>query len=244
MKTTPFSRFIRLIEFDQSVITLEKELAIADNAFEQLRQTLETLTSDIEKERAHVRDLRKNVDAQELHMKTLDQDEKVARERATLALTPREYQGLKKESDNLKQQQHEHEEVLMAAWNSLEQAQKMLVVKEQTVKEQQRLLQEQMNQLDETQKKLLDQIDEHDQGRKEYQQDIPQDWLDKYGRMRNTVKNPVVPLVAGTCGACSCTITSQVMMQLDQNKMITCSSCYRLIYKNFEDNSSHSEKKQ
>ncbi len=238
MKTTPFSRFIRLIEFDQLAVVLEKELTVVDAAFDRLKTILEELAHDLEKERAVVRDLRKNVDEQELLMRTLDEQEKVARERAALAATPREYQGLKKESDALKQQQHEHESVLIAAWSKLEQAQKMLETKQITVQEKKLVLQQEMAHIEQQQQELLAKIDEHDDQRKMHEQDIPEEWLEKYRRMRNKVTNPVVPLIAGTCGACSCTITSQVLMSLDQNKMITCSSCYRLIYKNFEEGSS------
>ena len=89
---------------------------------------------------------------------------------------------------------------------------------------------------------MLTSLVDHEEGRKAYLLDLPVEWLEKYNRMRNVVSNPVVALVAGTCGGCSFMLTQQIMMALEQNKLIQCSGCYRLMYKNFDQtqNSAHS----
>jgi predicted nucleic acid-binding Zn-ribbon protein len=234
MGKTPFNRFIDLIQFDQSHDFLEKELEVVMTALDTVQDHLFDYEREYEKERAFVQSLRKEVDAQELEMRSLDEKEKVARERSALATSTKEYQGFKKECDQFKQQQHEHEEVLLAAWSAFEQAQKLFEAKEVAYKEKKVSFQQEIEAYEQKKQALLTQLTEHEEARKSYCVDLPEEWLEKYNRMRNVVSNPVVSLIGGTCGGCSVMLTQPIIIALEQNKLIQCSGCYRLMYKDFD----------
>ncbi len=242
MEKTPFSRFIELIKFDQSHGSLEKELEVVTTLLDTVQDQLADYEHEYEKERFFVQSLRKEVDAQELEMRSLDEKEKVSRERSALASSTREYQSFKKECDQFKQQQHEHEEVLLAAWSTFEQAQKLFKAKEDAYKEKRSAFQHEVDAQEEKKQALLTSLVDHEDLRKTHIVDVPAEWLEKYNRMRNVISNPVVALIAGTCGGCSFTLTQQIIMALEQNKLVQCSGCYRLMYKNFDQtqNSAHS----
>ncbi len=234
MEKSPFIRFIELITFDQSLLVLEKELAALEKAFEAAQVLSTQIDHEHEKERAVLHEMRKYVDEQELEMRSLDEKEKIARERSALATTTKEYQSFKKECDQLKNAQHEHEEVLVAAWNAFESAQKAFDIKEPVLKGKKAQLLQELQAHQEKKQAVLEKMVHYETTRQGYTQDLPEEWLNKYNRMRNTVPNPVVPVLSGTCGGCSYLLTTQTLLSLGQNKMIQCSSCYRLIYKNFE----------
>lgn len=234
MEKSPFSRFIALIQFDQSFGSVEKELEEVLTALDATQDQMVEVEREYEKERAHVQDLRKEVDAQELEMRILDEKEKVSRERSALATTTKEYQSFKKECDQLKQLQHEHEDVLVQAWSVFDQAQKLFEAKEQAYKEQKTALQEQVDVHENRKQELLSHLTQREEKRHEHVAGLPEEWLEKYNRMRNRVSNPVVSVIDGTCGGCSYTLIQSVLMALDLNKMVQCSSCYRLMYKNFD----------
>lgn len=234
MEKTPFSRFIDLITFDQSLLVLEKELEKIHKAHEHAQSAVAAIDHELEKERSLLHDMRKQVDQEELEMNTLHEKGKSAQERSSVASSTREYQAFKKESDQLRQLQHEHEQVLLAAWNAFENTQKVFETKEAGYKEKKALLLAELQVLDQKEQELLDQVAVYEKNREAYLKDVPQEWFDKYNRMRNVVSNPVVPIIAGTCGGCSYMLRVQTVMSLDQNKMIECSGCYRLMYKNFE----------
>ncbi len=234
MEITPFSRFIALIQFDQSHGSLEKELEIATTLLDTIQDQLAEYEREYEKERTFVQSLRKEVDVQELEMRSLDEKEKISRERSALASSTREYQSFKKECDQFKQQQHEHEEVLLEAWSVFEQAQKFFEAKSAAYKEKKAALQQEIDIQEEKKQAVLTALVDHEEARKAYLVNLPTEWLEKYNRMRNVVSNPVVALVAGTCGGCSYMLTQQVIMALEQNKLIQCSGCFRLMYKNFD----------
>ncbi len=234
MEKTPFNRFIDLITFDQSLIVLEKELEKIVQAQEEAQTALAAIDHELEKERSLLHEMRKQVDAEELEMNSLHEQTKVAQERSAVASTTKEYQAFKKESDQLRQFQHEHEEILIAAWNAFEHTQKLFEVKEVVLKEKKTTLLQDLQVHEKRRQEILDQIVDYEQNRKAYVHDIPEEWFEKYNRMRNVVSNPVVPIISGTCGGCSYLLTSQVMIALSHNKMMQCSNCYRLMYKNFE----------
>ena len=233
MEKSPFKRFIALIEFDQSFSLVEKELEDVLIILDAVQDQIIEIEREYEKERASVQALRKEVDTRELEMRVLDEKEKVSRERSVLASTAKEYQSFKKECDQLKQLQHEHEDVLVQAWGLFDQAQKLFEAKEKAHKEQKATLQERVDSHENRKQELLEQLNHREEKRQEYMAGLPEEWLEKYNRMRNRVPNPVVSVVAGTCGGCSCVLTQSVLMALDLNKMMQCSSCYRLMYKNF-----------
>ncbi len=234
MEKSPFSRFVALIQFDQSFGPVEKELEEVLTALDAVQDQMMEVEREYEKERANVQDFRKEVDAQELEMRVLDEKEKVSRERSALASTTKEYQSFKKECDQLKQLQHEHEDVLVQAWSAFEQAQKLFEAKENAYKDQKTTLQEQLDAHENRKQELLGQLTQREEKRQEHVVGLPEEWLEKYNRMRNRVANPVVSVVDGTCGGCSYVLTQSVLMALDLNKMVQCASCYRLMYKNFD----------
>ena len=104
------------------------------------------------------------------------------------------------------------------------------------VKEKKSQLLQELQTNQEKRQAVLEKMAHYEVTRHDHTKDVPQEWLDKYNRMRNTVSNPVVPVVSGTCGGCSYLLTTQTLLSLGQNKMIQCSGCYRLLYKNFEHN--------
>ena len=235
MEKTPFSHFIDLIAFDQSILVLEKEVSKLVELIKTVEATLVSLDEEYEKEKLLIHNLRKIVDEHELEMRSLDEQEKAARERSERATTTKEYQSFKKECDQFKNLQHEHEEVLMAAWNTFEGAKKNFDAKTAVLNDKKAALVLQIEEYEKKKQSMYDQIAQLTVTRSGYVQHIPEEWFDKYSRMRSIVPNPVVPVVAGTCGGCSYLLRMQTMMSLDLKKMIECSGCYRLIYKDFNE---------
>ena len=59
---------------------------------------------------------------------------------------------------------------------------------------------------------------------------VPQEWMEKYSRMRNCVPNPVVPVVNGSCTACFYSIPHQDFLSVLDHHLIECKGCYRFLY--------------
>src|SRR3989344_1432063 len=99
MENGPFNRLISLVAFDQSIFAQQKKL--------------ELIAAEIEK----IQNLKKEVGMRELELRALDDQEAATKERISTVANNREYQVLKRELEEVQQEQLKAEEALIAAWN-------------------------------------------------------------------------------------------------------------------------------
>jgi len=238
MEKGSFELFIDLITFDQSLCKTEKTIDNLRSEIEYLNDILQTLLSDVAVKKEHVHTLRKMVDAKELEMKSLDEQEKVVRVKLSSVSNEKEYQALKNEANSLKKQQHDYEETLIEVWNTFETAQKEFEKKDQEITtkkdEVEKQLQEKQKEMEISQKSL----DGSMQERSAKEKNVPEEWLEKYGRMRNSVTNPVVAVLGGSCGVCFYKIPDQDALLIKRQKLIQCKGCYRFLYGQQEEEAS------
>lgn len=222
--------FIELINFDQQGISLEHQLKQAQQDIAALESQERESLKKAELLHRLVYDAKKNVDAKELEMKSLEQAELEKKERLKHMTGHKEYKSVKIEIDRLNQQQHALEQELLVAWKQLESAQK--THEEQTVgiknrsQELHDIIQTKKTQIDE----LVASIAQQTSIRQEKAKTVPAEWLEKYAMMRTQVQDPVVPVQQGSCSACFYKVTEHDMQQLRRNKLMQCKDCYRFIY--------------
>lgn len=230
MSKNPFDLFIDLITFDQALHETEKEIIALETVVEGLEDQIDASKEQLEKEQAKLHDLKKEVDMQELEMKTVDEKGKAVQKRFAEASNNKEYLALKTETEEIQKEQMDAEAHLITAWNNLENAQKSVVAKEKEYKKQVEIV---TAQIEEKQAKVDDleakfQIEQ--KGRAAKEEGIPEEWVEKYERMRNTVPDPVASVDDQNCKACFYSITNQEMGQLRRKKLLQCKGCYRFLY--------------
>ena len=230
MTESPFTALLALVSFDQ-------EIRVSYEEMEKLRaevavfQRQEVQWQEIY-QAAHdrVKELSKEVSAQELKMQELGAREKDRR--ALLEDTDyyRDYRAIKGEIDSLQRAQHEGEEELLATLNRLESAQKE---REKQKKEYEIRSAELRTHIDEKEARIavLDTgIHKRDQGRSEREERVPAEWREKYSAMRLRVQDPVVVLLDGGCSACFHAATQQEVIRLRRGELVQCQGCFRLMY--------------
>src|SRR5581483_3555970 len=115
MSETPFQKFIELINFDQSILAIEKSIESLKQENIDLKKQEQILADRLEKIKTHAADARKKVDSVELDIKELDLNERSKKERLENATDYKQYQSLKTEIDHLKSKQVKLEENLLEA---------------------------------------------------------------------------------------------------------------------------------
>lgn len=235
MEQSLFQKFIELINFDQSLNTTQKKKEEAQSQATFIETELAKIT--LQKELAHkkVHDLKKDVDAKELEMKVLDMQLQTAQERLATAHNQIEYQALKNEITKIKQKQHDFETTLLTVWNSFEVAQKECTILEKLITERQQELQDDLS----IKQSIIKEQDlilaVADKQRESKVQAVPQEWLEKYNRMKYAVTNPVVKAEKGSCTACFYQLPRQDILDLQDNNLIQCKDCYRLLYQEYTE---------
>ncbi len=230
MERNSFGLFIDLITFDQSLYKTEKELRDVQSEIDYLTDVIEGFVATLEKGKETVRQMRKDVDIKELEMKELDEKEKQTRTRLDKAANEKDYQAFKDEISTLKKKQHDYEATLMEVWNLFENAQKEFVKKEQEVAAEKEAVEKNLQEKQSKAAELKATLDGAAQERLEKEKNVPEEWIGKYSRMRNSVENPVVTVVNGSCSACFYKIPDQDALSVNQQQLIECKGCYRFLY--------------
>ena len=230
MNDNPFLRFIDLVTFDQKIQSLENSIVNVDEELVALKKQEDALAHDLDEMHKRVNSLKKRVDEQELEMKALDQKEKDKKQLLDRLSDYKEYQGIKAEVEAIQRMQVEHEQLVLDAWNQLENAQMTEKKKKHETAEQLTALHEQLEQLKIAHTSLHSEVAALVVQRTEKEASVPAEWLEKYTMMRARVTDPVVEIFHQSCGACSQMITSQDYVRAKRGALIQCQKCYRLLY--------------
>ena len=229
MTESPFAALLDLVSFDQEIRVAYEETEKLRSEVDALKR-LELQWLEIYQASQHkVKDLSKEVSAQELKMQELGGREKERREQLDQA-NPRDYRALKADIDSLQRAQNQGEDDLLATLNRLEVAQKEMAKRKAEYDEK---VAELGVQIDEKEARiaLLDtNIHKQDKGREERESRVPAEWRDKYSMMRLRVQDPVIILLDGGCSACFHAVTQQELIRLRRRELVQCQGCFRLIY--------------
>lgn len=230
MEQNTFKNFIELVTFDQSLYQTEKEKTEISANVERIASALEQLEKRLGSEEEKVRHLRKDVDIRELEMKVLSEQEAKTRQRLDTVSNEKEYRALKDEIARLKQKQHDYEATLMKVWKIFEAAQKTAEEERAGFMEEKASLEKELSEKKERLAALQVILDHADQERKTKEQDVPVEWLEKYGRMRNAVMDPVVKIENNSCSVCYFMLPHHDVLRALDHELIQCKDCYRLLY--------------
>ena len=233
MSKNPFDLFISLITFDQTLHESEKEIVALETVIEGLEDQIDASKDLFEKEQAKLHGLKKEVDMQELEMKTVDEKGKAVQERFSAASNNKEYLALKTETEEIQKAQMEAEAYLITVWNNLENAQKSVVTKEKEYQEQKDTLTTQITEKQVKVDEIEVKFQAEQKGRAAKEEGIPEEWVEKYERMRNSVPDPVSAVEDKNCKACFYAMTNQEMELLKRKKLLQCKGCYRFLYINY-----------
>lgn len=230
MKEYPFQALIHLVEFDQSIVAVERTVASVTKERDLFLAKREALMADVEAAHAVVFECNKAVHEQELVMKDLDAQERMAKERLETAANNKQYVALQGEIVLLKKAQHDMEQHVLSAWSRLEMQQASYALKKEQVEKEVRLLQDNIACKQEEIDRLVTQINNLRSERPGKVVQVAQDWLDKYEHLGSRVSDPVVAIDTNACPACSQELTSQDIMRLKRGALLQCRGCFRLLY--------------
>lgn len=230
MENLPIQTFILLVQLDQKINNLQKNIDDLHKADVEDKQHILLYMQSEEKIKQHKHDVKKDVDGYELEMKELDQKERARRAALDQTQTQREYQSLQQEIERLQKTQHDLEATLIQAWNTYENVSRDYEEKHADLQKNIALATARIDNRYEQIQKLQSEVDALELERPAYTQAIPEEWLEKYGAMRARVTNPVVMIQDDACGACFVNLRQQDLIDLRRRKLIQCKNCFRFLY--------------
>ncbi|HEX4069306.1 MAG TPA: hypothetical protein VHX42_04360 [Candidatus Babeliales bacterium] len=230
MSDHPFLRFIDLVNFDQKFQSREHEKKAIISEIIALQEQIKNQAHDLDEIHQRIFQLKKKVDEQELEMKSLDHKEKDKKRQLERLSDYKEYQAIKTEIEAIQHAQIEQEQLVLDAWNQLENTQNSLQKKTKEHENVSQQLHEKEQTLETKLADITEEITNLTAQRAAKEADVPTEWLEKYTMMRARVADPVVEIFHQSCGACSQMITQQEMIRAKRGALLQCQNCYRLLY--------------
>lgn len=229
-ESSPLKSFMALANFDQTLNQTQFTINQLYTESLELQRKLSDVESQFELSKQHVRAAQKLVHEYELNMKELDTNLQRQKKLLETVANQKEYVATKNSINQIRQQQHESEPMLIDAWNALENAKELYDRREQNFAEQVSTLQEQILQNKQASDKLQQKLAELMQERQKFMKGLPAEWLDKYEAMYTKVTNPIVQLLDNACSACFHQATPQFIINLKHRQLIQCQGCHRFLF--------------
>jgi predicted nucleic acid-binding Zn-ribbon protein len=113
MRTIQFQKFIDLVTFDQSLITIERDIEKSQQNQQSLMLDIERLQADFQDVKTAQLQARKAVDEKELSMKILDEKEAELKRKLASISNQKEYKSLEKETLVVNAQRMDQEQQLL-----------------------------------------------------------------------------------------------------------------------------------
>lgn len=225
-----FHSFIDLVKFDQRFHELNRKIRAAEKEVADITKKREQIAAEHEGFVYRAKQARKKVDEHELEMKSLQEAEKLEKERLDQVSNEKEYVAIKREIASLYAQQQDDEAQLVDAWNKLETSNNELEHHTPQFEEKEAQLASVFDEKSKELAQLRDEYQKQMEQRTIKEEGIPQEWLTKYNVMREQVVDPVVPVINKSCSACFYAIPPQDIVSLKKGKLVSCKDCYRLLY--------------
>ena len=230
MSGKPLQRFVSLVEFDREVLALEDSLVIIEKEVARYKDAIVAARTAIKEAKQRIVNATKQVDMSELELTTIDDALKIKKQRFDKAENMTEYRALKTEIDLLMEQQQQREDDVATSWTDLENAQRDAESLEDSLLKEIEENEVQVHVQEEALKDLQERIVEKTLLRAELEKHVPEEWRTRYTMMSKRVADPVVPTIDGACSACFYRLTNQDVTRLRRGALLTCNSCYRLLF--------------
>lgn len=230
MSTSPFQKLLALVALDAAIASQRAERDVIQKIIDQAYVELDELDSLAEQHTKAVHDARKNVDAIELEMKTIQQRESKKKLLIDTSNNLKEFNSAKAELATVQEELVALEESLLAAWNTLEAAQKTVTVFESTAQARQQLIQKKIAEQSDRIALIEAEIMNREADRPACASQVPEEWLSQYNLMHAKVADPVVPFVDDSCSVCYNPVPSQLAGRIDKGAILPCKGCFRLLY--------------
>lgn len=220
----------RLVKYDKDIMRLHGELALLAKKYQDIKDRCACVQNKKEALDREYKDLEKAITAGELDVRSLRSTQQAKQIQLDSAQSQREVQALESELALLSERCKIAEDAVLALYHKHDECSKQRMQCEKD--------------FENSQIKVLEEGDvfkrEHDRRARDLEQfeldrqtlfaRIPPEWAQKYERMRQSVEDPIVPVINNCCSSCYYGVLHHDLSLLKRHMIVSCRNCYRLLY--------------
>ena len=219
-----------VVDCDKKITGLVEDIKNITKTLDQDRVKLTNYQVNLDASNKALFMMQKNVQLQEFDSKELKSLEDRKRKQLDNAKGQKEYKGLEREIERVQDQRTQIEELVVKQWYEVDR----LKAEVKNLSDNQKTYQAQLTKDIENKEASLKQLEtkhlEFKQERSLTIVKLPAEWISKYERMKESVADPIVPVVNDNCSSCYYSILHQDLSKLRKAQVLICRSCYRFLY--------------
>lgn len=219
-----------VVDCDKTISMINEEVKTLELAIKTDRNKTALQETSVKEKNLAITSLQKNIQLAELDAKDLKAKEERKRSQLDFAGGQKEYMALDREINNLgKQRQALEEDIVKKLYNLdllKQDLENFLATKDDIIT----ALHNDIAQKQEALADLAQKLSELSERRESALKLLAPEWRVQYGRMRNNVEDPIVPVLQGCCSACYYSLSPQNLIRLKRSEILTCVNCYRFLY--------------
>ncbi len=224
-----------LVDFDKKILKLKNDIDSTKKSLNDDSVQISKLKALLESKSKLCLQMQKNVDSLELESKTFEEEEKAKKIKLDSVRNQKEYKSISTEVEHTRKERVKFENQITEAWYNLENAKKDYEAEKLKVAEQEALLIRDIEAKAVNIQDFTSKLNVLNEERNTISSRIPADWLVKYDRMKNSVDDPIAPVINGSCSACYYAVLQQDYLRLKRSGVLPCRSCYRFLYYDEEE---------
>jgi len=221
----------------KTLASFDRELSLNQEKKTTLLKKVEIEKVELTKIKIHITELKqdallkqKQVDTLELDAASLNIEELKKKTAIETSTTKKELIALRHELSILETRRKDIEDSLISAWHQLELAEKALT----SAKENQdallathtKIIHDCTSEIEALTSKTMLLLTQE----KNLLDTIPEEWIKKYQNMKERVTDPIIPAIDESCSSCYYLVLPGDIARLKKGAILSCRSCYRLLY--------------
>ncbi|MFH1644126.1 MAG: hypothetical protein ABIA74_03035 [bacterium] len=224
-----------LVEIDNEAKKIKEKILGGNQNIEEKKLLIPKIQKEIQVLELKCKETKKMVDEEELIANDLKEKEDEKRVALDKTKNEKEYRAVEKEIKKITQDRMELEDILIQSWHKHDQAKKLLDEESKNKNQKIEDIKKEIIDHEINLKELNLKLKEVEEKRKNAIDNIPDEWLQKYNRMKEHVTNPIVPVMQNCCSACYYSVIRQDLQRLKKSGVLLCRNCYRFLYYDEEE---------
>lgn len=201
-----------------------------EDSVKQKEANIKSLEEQIIKLDKDFKCAQKSIDTFELELSTIQEEEAKLQKTLKTLKKQKECVAIEKELALLARRRYDTERSLEDACNSIAGLKQATQAEKTRIQKEQSSLKNDLLCCSHDEKNLKEKLSAVEHQWNDALHEVPTEWQSKYARMLNSVTNPIVQVNNSVCGACFYTVVEKDLQRVKLGEIITCRSCYRLLY--------------